>query len=145
MTKLTAPVVAARLKSPRAQGQARALRKQMTPAEKGLWKLLRQHTLRDSHWRKQCAVGPFIVDFACHGARVIVELDGGVHDMDDKVRAKERQDFLEGRGYRVLRFTNSEVAADVGSVVRTILKCDLRPSPLAGEGRVGGDGDAVAE
>jgi very-short-patch-repair endonuclease len=123
--KLTEPGVAARLKSTRAAAQARALRKAMTPAEKALWRELRRLPIQGSHWRKQTPVGPFIVDFICHGAKLIVELEGGVHDAPGATeRDDERCGFLEGRGYRVLRFKNAEIKADIGLVVRTILATD---------------------
>ena len=94
----------------------------MTPAEKKLWRVLREFPPEQSHWRKQTAIGPFIVDFVCHGAKLIVELDGGVHDEPEaQARDRERQAFLDGRGYRVMRFTNAEVFADIGLVARTIL------------------------
>jgi tRNA pseudouridine32 synthase/23S rRNA pseudouridine746 synthase len=140
VSKLTEPGVAARLKSKRAHGQARALRKAMTPAEKALWFVLRQYPIAGSHWRKQAAMGPFIVDFVCHGSLLIVELDGGVHDAPNgSEQDGRRRQFLDGRGYRVLRFTNAEVFADVGLVVRTILTAagtdPGAPPPL--RGRVG--------
>lgn len=122
MSKLTEPGVSARLKSKRAAGQARALRRAMTPAEKTLWRELREHPLANSHWRKQTDIGPYIVDFVCHGGKLIVELDGGVHDEEQaRERDHRRQEFLQGRGYRVVRFSNADVTADAGLVVRTIL------------------------
>ena len=94
----------------------------MTPAEKALWRELRRFPIGPSHWRKQAPVGPFIVDFICHGAKLVVELEGGVHYAPGAAeRDDERREFLEGRGYDVLRFKNAEIKADIGLVVRTIL------------------------
>jgi very-short-patch-repair endonuclease len=118
---LTADGVAARLKSARAVATARRLRKAMTPAEKSLWFELRRLPLEGTHFRRQTPVGPFIADFACHGAKLILELDGGAHLAPDvAVDDLERQQWIEGRGYRVLRFSNAEILRDVKSVVRRI-------------------------
>ncbi len=127
MPRLTDPAVAARLKSDRAAGQARALRKQLTPMEKRLWRQLREHAPNEQHWRKQVAIGPYIADFGCHGAKLVVELDGAVHETAAaRERDKKREAFLVGRGYRVLRFSNADVKADVGLVVRSILDAAAR-------------------
>jgi very-short-patch-repair endonuclease len=66
-------------------------------------------------------LGPFVVDFACHGAKLIIEIDGGAHDAPDVAeRDYERQQWIEGRGYRVLRFKNADVIRDVRAVARKI-------------------------
>jgi very-short-patch-repair endonuclease len=67
-------------------------------------------------------MGAFIVDFVCHRARLIVEVDGGVHDMDLAAeRDAERALWLTGRGYQILRLTNREVLADIEAAVRRIV------------------------
>ncbi len=116
---LTEPGVAARLKSDRAVAQARALRRAMTPAEKALWRLLKEYAPADAHVRRQAPIGPFIVDFASHAARLAIEVDGGVHAVRGAEDA-EREAWLRGRGYEVLRFRNEDVRADIGVVVRAI-------------------------
>ena len=94
----------------------------MTPAEQALWYQLRRLPLNGSHFRKQAPVGPFVVDFACHRAKLVIELDGGAHDAPDvALRDSERQQWIEGRGYSVLRFVNSRVLADAGGVAKEIL------------------------
>ncbi|MGQ0532498.1 MAG: endonuclease domain-containing protein, partial [Caulobacteraceae bacterium] len=55
---------------------ARSLRKSMTPAERALWQELRRASLEGSHFRRQTPIGPYIVDFACRAARLVVEVDG---------------------------------------------------------------------
>jgi very-short-patch-repair endonuclease len=118
---LTPPGVAARLKSDRAVPIAKRLRKQMTPAEKELWAVLRRVAPGQAHFRKQAPIGPFIVDFASHAARLVVELDGGAHNAPDVVaRDAERCAWIEGRGYRVLRFKNEEVLKDVAAIAKRI-------------------------
>jgi very-short-patch-repair endonuclease len=118
---LTPPGVAARFKSDRAVAQARKLRKEMTRAEISLWQALRKMTLTGSHFRRQAVIGPFIVDFVCHAKRIAIEIDGRVHDLHQVAgRDAEREAFLVGRGYRVLRFSNREVEGNVGAVARAI-------------------------
>jgi very-short-patch-repair endonuclease len=114
---LTAPGVAARLKSDRAVPLGRRLRKNMTASERQLWSLLRRIAPEGAHFRKQAPIGPFIVDFASHAAKLVVELDGGAHDAPDvAVRDVERHDWIEGRGYKVLRFRSDAVLKDPASV-----------------------------
>ncbi len=118
---LTAPGVAARLKSDRAVPMAKRLRKQMTPAEKALWAELRRIAPEQAHFRKQAPIGPFIVDFASHAAKLVVEVDGGAHNAPDvALRDVERQTWIEGRGYLVLRVRNEEVLKDVVTIAKHI-------------------------
>jgi len=111
---------------------ARNLRRTQTNAERKLWFLLRDRRLAGFKFRRQHPVGPFIVDFCCTEARVIVELDGGhhalTHDSD-----MARSGYLTGQGYRVLRFWNNEVLGNTSGALERIveaLKRDRqRPSP----------------
>jgi len=88
--------------------RARTLRRDMTEAERRLWQILRSRQTEDCRFRRQVPIGGFIVDFACHAARLIVEIDGGQHDPSSESEAS-RTRFLRGEGYRVLRFWNNEV------------------------------------
>lgn len=118
---LTASGAAARFKSDRAVGIARRLRKQMSPAETRLWAELRRLPLEGSHFRRQAVLGPFIADFLCHRAKLVIELDGGAHRAPDvALRDSERAAWIAGRGYRVLRFTNAEVLSDPTGVAHRI-------------------------
>jgi very-short-patch-repair endonuclease len=118
---LTAPGVAARLKSDRAVPTARRLRKTMTKAEIELWGALRRLAPERAHFRKQAPIGPFIVEFASHAAKLVVELDGGAHDAADVgARDVERSAWIEGRGYKVLRFRNEAVLGDPVAIARFI-------------------------
>src|SRR5271166_24615 len=83
----------------------------MTEAEKRLWQMLRLRQTEGSRFRRQVPIGRFIADFVCHKARLIVEIDGGQYDPSSKSEAS-RTRFLEGEGYRVLRFWNNEVLAN---------------------------------
>ncbi|MBX3429476.1 MAG: endonuclease domain-containing protein [Hyphomonadaceae bacterium] len=118
---LTPPGVAARFKSKRAVAIARRLRKTMTPAEQMLWFELRRVRVPGTHFRRQAVIGPFVVDFICHTAMLAIEIDGGAHDAPDvAARDAERQQWIEGRGYRMLRFANAEVLCDPRRVARAI-------------------------
>jgi very-short-patch-repair endonuclease len=101
--------------------RSRALRHAMTDAEKVLWRALKRIPVYGSHFRRQVPIGPYVADFACLKARLIVELDGGHHSRDD-TQAKDaiRSQWLEREGYRVIRFWNSELNENIAGVLDTI-------------------------
>jgi len=82
-------------------------------------------------FRHQVPIGPFHADFCSHGAKLVIEIDDATHA--DKATADEaRTRFIEGEGYRVIRFWNNEVMANIDGVIGTIAAS--LPSPLVGEG-----------
>jgi len=87
----------------------------MTAAERRIWQILRSQQMQGYKFRRQVPIGRYIADFACHEARIIVEVDGGQHDRSSPQEA-ERSAFLQNEGYRVLRFWNNEVLANLGGV-----------------------------
>jgi adenine-specific DNA-methyltransferase len=91
----------------------------MTFAERLLWARLRQRELDGFKFRRQHPIGRFIVDFVCIEARVVVEIDGGQH-AERRLRDEARTAWLNGRGYRVLRFWNNEVLQDADAVREAI-------------------------
>lgn len=99
---------------------ARRMRRNPTPAESVLWKRLKGNRLEGLHFRRQQILDGFIVDFYCRLAGLVVELDGPVHD-ETRVYDAERTEILEGRGLRVLRFTNNQVFEDLDEVLSQIL------------------------
>jgi very-short-patch-repair endonuclease len=99
---------------------AREHRKLQTPAEAQLWKVLRDSRL-GLRFRRQHAVGRFIVDFYCSKAALIIEVDGPIHDESDE-EDSIRQAALEQKGLRVLRFENEDVLADLAGVLEKIEK-----------------------
>ena len=102
------------------QAAARDLRKTMTPAETALWQRLRGKRLDGWHFRRQHAVGPFIVDFFCAKAKLVLEVDGPIHNRQVEYDA-ERTAWLENeRGYRVIRFSNEDVLTDIEEVLARI-------------------------
>jgi len=98
---------------------ARRLRKTPTDAEIRLWSRLRRKQLEGARFRRQQPIGPYVADFFCPEARLIVEVDGGQH-AQDQIRDAVRTRWLEGRGYRVLRFWNNDVLANTDGVVLAI-------------------------
>jgi very-short-patch-repair endonuclease len=102
-----------------AHARARALRQNMTEAEWRVWQILRSHQIKQYKFRRQVPIGRYIADFVCHEARLIVEIDGGQHDRSSRGEAK-RTEFLQHEGYRILRFWNNEVLANLDGVHGTI-------------------------
>ena len=111
---------------------ARRLRRSQTAAERKLWLLLRDRRLAGFKFRRQHPLGPFIVDFCCPEARVIVELDGGHHSLTHDSDTA-RSGYLTGQGYRVLRFWNNEALGNISGVLERIVEALKRdqqcPSP----------------
>lgn len=89
--------------------RVRKMRREMTPAEAILWKYLRTNQLDGLHFRRQQVIDGFIADFYCHAARLVIEVDGEVHDQQPDYDA-ERDRILTARGLRILRFTNRSTA-----------------------------------
>jgi len=103
--------------------RARVLRKRPTEAEHRLWRALRLLKPLGLHFRRQVPIGRYVADFACHRAKIVVELDGTQHGEPDAIRQDaERTAFLNGRGYRVLRFWNGDVLAGCDDVVDAVLR-----------------------
>jgi very-short-patch-repair endonuclease len=96
-----------------------------------LWIELRPLKQLGFHFRRQARLGPYIVDFACHAMKLIVELDGSQHGEESNIRYDiRRTSFLESRGYRVIRFWNSEVIESRSAVVEAILRALEVPPTL---------------
>ena len=119
--------------------RARILRRQSSDAESVLWRHLRARRLMGYKFRRQVVIEPYIVDFVCLEARLIIEADGGQHS--DQVTYDARRTVrLEGMGYLVMRFWNHEVLGEL-QTVREHIRAALiegpspRPSP---EGRGSG-------
>src|SRR3954462_15119853 len=99
--------------------RARALRRDDTDAEALLWNALRAHRLGGWKWKRQAPRGPFIVDFLCDEASLVVELDGGQH-ADRVAYDAQRTAYLQEMGFRILRFWNRQVMENREGVCRTI-------------------------
>lgn len=99
---------------------ARHFRQNMTQAETKLWKRLRAKKSNGLHFRRQQVILGFIVDFYCHKYRLIVEIDGEVHD-SHKEQDLEREKVLTQNGFRIIRFTNAQVENNIEEVLTGIL------------------------
>ena len=114
---------------------ARRMRAEPTDAERVLWLRLRHDIkLVGSHFRRQAAIGPFIVDFASRKAKLVIELDGGQHDWQQAADVSRTQ-RIEAAGYRVLRFWNNDVLGNLEGVLNEIqsaLPPNSDPCPQGG-------------
>jgi very-short-patch-repair endonuclease len=122
-----------------ANDRARSLRSNQTDAEKRLWYHLRP-LKADGHFRRQFPIDHLIVDFACFSARLVIEVDGGQHNMErGRVADAKRDAYLKLNAFKVLRFWNNEVLQNIGGVMHVIRE-SLDPStptptpPRKGEG-----------
>lgn len=118
---------------------AKILRKRATKAERLLWRHLRGKSLKELKFRRQQPIGKYVVDFVCFDKRVVIEVDGGQHTKD---KDSERDTWLEGQGFKVLRFWNNEVLGNLEGVLEKIKEVALShppPNPLPSrEGEVKG-------
>jgi very-short-patch-repair endonuclease len=105
--------------TPKIQRRALNLRHNQTEAESRLWSRLRAHRLDDVHFRRQHAIGNYVVDFCSPRRKLVIELDGGQH-LDQAEYDAERSAYLISKGYHVLRFWNHEVMKDIDSVLLAI-------------------------
>ncbi len=113
--------------------RAREMRHPQTPAEATLWRALRNRNLKYK-FRRQHPIGHFIIDFYCAQAKLCIEVDGASHLEPEQVKYdKARTDFLEGLGYKMIRFANNDVRYNINAVVdeivRTIESLLNSPSP----------------
>ena len=101
--------------------QAKILRKNMTEQEKILWNILRNNQFYGLKFRRQVPIGDFVADFICEAHNLIIELDGGQHNAPENIeKDKQRTEFLESKGYTVLRFWNNEIDSNIDGVCEVI-------------------------
>lgn len=123
--------------------RAKELRRDMTSAERILWRELRTNKFHGIHFRRQQVIDRYIVDFYCHQFSLIIELDGGIHEFQKEYDA-ERETALIERGFRILRFSNDDVMNNLSIVLEKILlSCQPSDSPFPI--REGGRGDRSGE
>jgi very-short-patch-repair endonuclease len=101
---------------------AKRLRGGMTDAEIILWSYLRRRaSIYRLHFRRQHPIGPYVADFACVTARVVIEVDGATHSTPEEISHDRRRDaYLRNRGWRVLRVSNTEIYRNIGAVLDDI-------------------------
>jgi very-short-patch-repair endonuclease len=115
---------------------SKELRANSTDAERLLWSRVRAHRLFGFKFKRQQTIGRYIVDFACLDKKLIVELDGGQHA--DSESDQQRDAWLRERGFRVLRFWNSDVLLNIDGVMEVVTRALVHhplPNPPPSRGR----------
>ena len=96
---------------------ARKLRQNSTKQERILWQLLRNRQFKGLKFKRQAPIGEYVVDFLCEEKQLIIEPDGGQHNEPDNIEAdKLRTEFLESKGFKVIRFWNNDINLNIGGV-----------------------------
>jgi len=117
------------------KSRARQLRKNLTKAERLLWKHLRLRQMGEFKFRRQQPFDNFIADFVCFERRLIVEIDGG-HHSEQPVRDAKRDEYLKRQGFTVLRLWNSEVLREIEAVKEKIISAlETAPPPVSSPAR----------
>ncbi len=112
---------------------AKNLRGRMTNAEVILWSRLRRKIVHGRKFRRQHPIGPYIADFACVPACLIVEVDGVTHSTDAEVSHDQRRDtFLNKQGWRVMRIANEDIYENLDNVLEEIFRRVPPPRPSGG-------------
>jgi len=100
-----------------------SLRKTETYPEHVLWNVLKNKQFLGLKFRRQHAINRFVVDFYCHKLKLVIEVDGSVHDNEDvKIRDKERESELESYGLKIIRFSNKDITHNLSVVLKEIEK-----------------------
>lgn len=105
--------------NPKTRHRAVELRKELTPTERKLWSHLRNEKF-GVNFRRQHAIGIYVTDFCSPKAKLIIELDGSQH-LEQEEYDKERTEYLESQGYKVIRFWNNDVLKDIEGVILAIM------------------------
>jgi len=114
------------------RSRAKSFRRSLTNAETILWLQLRQGRRRGYAFRRQHPIGPFIADFACIRARLVIELDGATHGSDAERAYDARRDaYLRAHGWRVQRYANFDVYENLHGVLESIYR-DMPPPAFGG-------------
>jgi very-short-patch-repair endonuclease len=106
---------------------ARQMRTELTLAEKQLWQRLKNKQLVGFKFRRQQLIDRFIVDFYCHEVKLVIEVDGEIHNYT-QVEDAIRQEFLESLGLRVVKFKNEDVFLKIEGVLEEIARV-IKPHP----------------
>ena len=119
--------------SPKLRTFAKGQRSSMTRAEALLWNALRAGRLDGRKFKRQVPIGSYIVDFACVSERLVVELDGVVHETPEaKLADRRRQAWLETQGFTVMRFSSDDVLGNCDAVIRAVRSHFPSPASLRG-------------
>ena len=104
--------------SRKATPKARRLRKDQTDCEKIIWHLLKDRRFENYKFRRQHPMGSYVADFACPALKLVIEIDGGQHC--DSATDEARTQYLNSRGYEVVRFWNNDVMTNIDGVILTL-------------------------
>jgi very-short-patch-repair endonuclease len=124
--------------------RSRELRKRSTEAERVLWAALRRKHLTGAKFHRQYSIyyefeggeSFFVADFYCHSVRLVVEVDGGIHDAR-RDYDEHRTRLLKALGLKVIRFKNEQVLTDLNEVLKQLSAVCTLSSPSTGSGRTG--------
>jgi very-short-patch-repair endonuclease len=117
--------------------RAKSLRHEMTEAEKVLWEALRNKKLNNAKFRRQHPIKQFIADFYCHEAKLVIEVDGGIHNLNTvSERDEGRTQELNRMGIKVIRFSNEEITTALDRVLEEI-RLEITSPPSATPQREG--------
>lgn len=108
---------------------SKILRKTITPWEAKLWYYLRGKRFYGLKFKRQVPMGDYVVDFCCQEKRLIIECDGGQHtEAEIMQKDSEKQQFVESKGYKVLRFQNIDIDNNIEGVLEEIRRATINPS-----------------
>jgi very-short-patch-repair endonuclease len=124
--KLVTEIVRGKRVSAPQLAAARDLRSRQTPAEQYLWQHLRAGRIDGLRFRRQQPLGPYILDFYCSVAKLVIEVDGPIHNQQLDYD-RERDAYLSAHDLRVLRFPNDTVLRNIDTVLRTIRETSAHP------------------
>jgi very-short-patch-repair endonuclease len=114
----------------RSRRRARELRQESTPAEEALWGRLRDRQILGLKFRRQYPINRYIADFCCPELRLVIEVDGAVHETEAQIdHDQNRGEYLQSLGYRVLRFPNEEILLSSRTVLEKIAQAALHIRP----------------
>ena len=103
---------------------AKKLRSNMTKEEIKLWNIIKAHKFYGYKFKRQVPIGNYIVDFFCPEKSLIIEIDGGQHNVEDNIVSDgQRTNYLISHGYKVIRFWNNEVWNNIEGVCEKIKQC----------------------
>ena len=102
---------------------ARKLRQNSTLQEQKIWKLLRNRQFKGLKFKRQFPIGEYIVDFVCEEKKIVIEIDGGQHNIPEEINKDNyRTNFIEAKGYKVIRFWNNEIDDNLEGVYSKLLE-----------------------
>ena len=113
--------------------KARFLRNNLTEQEQKLWNIIRNRQFYGYRFLRQYCIGNYVVDFICRSKKIIIEIDGGQHNFDKNIEYDiRRTEFLQSKGYKVIRFWNNDIDNNINGVyekLREVFEIDTHLNP----------------